>query len=277
MEQQLQPNAEALMQRIMDGTFDTAWRAKFWTPLKEDEAPTKEYLVKFLDREAAETHCPVGILTYVMDYPFFDTDDEITKALMRLEIVKPLHHEMTMVGVRSKIVYGPVLLLDNTQPPPYADPEEAEEYEEMEWSDEEPVEWNIFNDRTLIQSLIRNRALIVMERADVFVLRGDAALRKAKEGHCAGCRYFTRDERGGLCTAYYQRTGENAPIGRSCTDFYPRPKAEKPVSDRYVLLEADDIYIPPYTAQALFEADGSETDWLKELRQEIFDKGLKVD
>ena len=42
-------------------------------------------------------------------------------------------------------------------------------------------------------------------------------------------------------------------------------------------LEADDIYIPPYTAQALFEADGRETEWLKELRQEIFDKGLKVD
>ncbi|MBF8376835.1 hypothetical protein IW967_02970 [Alicyclobacillus mali] len=272
MEQQLQPNAEALMQRIMDGTFDTAWRAKFWTPLREGEVPTKEYMVKFLDREAAETHCPVGILTYVMDYPFFDTDDEITKALMRLEIVKPLHHDMTMVGVKSKIMYGPVLILDNTQPPPYADPEEAEEYEEMEWSDEE-VEWNIFNDRTLIQSLIRNGALIVMERADVHVLRGDAALRKVKEGHCGSCRYW----RDGLCTAYYQRTSEHAPIGRSCTDFYPRPEKEKSPSDRYVPLEADDIYIPPYTANALFEADGTETAWLKDLKQEIRDKGLKTD
>ncbi|ACV58233.1 hypothetical protein [Alicyclobacillus acidocaldarius] len=275
MEQQLRPETEALMQRITDGTFDTAWRAKFWTPLKEDEAPTKEYLVKFLDREAAETHCPVGILTYVMDYPFFDTDDEITKALMRLEIVKPLHHDMTMVGVRSKIVYGPVLILDNTQPPPWAAPDEAEEYEEMEWSDEDPedpVEWNIFNDRTLIQSLVKNGALAVMERADVFVLRGDAALRKAAQGHCGSCRYFVRDERGGLCTAYYQRTGENAPIGRSCTDFYPRPETEKPPKDRYVLLEADDIYIPPYTANALFEDNGEESDWLKELKQEIRDK-----
>ncbi len=37
------------------------------------------------------------------------------------------------------------------------------------------------------------------------------------------------------------------------------------------------VYIPPYTALALFEADGAEKDWLKELRQEIFNKGLEVD
>ena len=152
---QLEPNAEALMQRIRMAPLTPRGGPSSGRRSRKRIAH-EGYLVKFLDREAAETHCPVGILTYVMDYPFFDTDDEITKALMRLEIVKPLHHDMTMVGVSSKIVYGPVLILDNTQPPPYADPDEAEEYEEMEWSDEEPVEWNIFNDRTLIQSLIRN-------------------------------------------------------------------------------------------------------------------------
>jgi hypothetical protein len=270
-----------VLQRILDGTFDTAWRAKFWTPLEEGKAPTKEFIVKYLDREAAETHCLAGILTYVMDYPYFDTDDEITKAIMRLKIVKPLHHALTMQGVRSKIVYGPVTLLDNTQPPPYADPDEAEEYEDMEWNDEEPVEWNLFNDRTLIQSLIRNDALIVMERADVFVLRGDAALRKAAQGHCGSCRYFVRDNPdtpdAGLCTAYYQRTHQDAPIGVGCTDFYPRPKQEKPPADRYVRIDADMVYIPPFTAQALFEVDGNETAWLKELRKEIVEKGLKTD
>ncbi|MCL6549164.1 MAG: hypothetical protein K6T30_09685 [Alicyclobacillus sp.] len=265
------------MQRILDGTFDTGWKAKFWTPLEDGKPATKELIVKYLDREAAQTHCLAGILTYVMDYPYFDTDDEVTKALMRLEIIKLLHHALTMQGVRSRIMYGPVKLLDNTEPPPYADPEEAEEYAGMEWSDEEPVEWNLFNDRTLIQSLIQNEALIVMERADVFVLRGDAALRKAQQGHCGSCRYFVRDQRGGLCTAYYQRTAEDAPIGRCCTDFYPRPKQEKPLADRYVGIDPEMIYIPPYTAQALFEADGTETDWLRELRKEIAERGLKTD
>ncbi|WP_074956565.1 hypothetical protein [Alicyclobacillus macrosporangiidus] len=270
-----------ITQRVYDGTFDTLWRPKFFTPLEEGKAASKEFIVKYLDRPPAETHCLAGILTYVMDYPYFDTDDEITKALMRLEIVKPLHHSLTMQGVRSRIVYGSVTLLDNTQPPPYANPEEAAEYEDMEWIDEEPVEWNLFNDRTLIQSLIRNEALIVMERADVFVLRGDAALRKAKQGHCGSCRYLARDREddpdGGLCTAYYQRTADEAPIGTFCTDFYPRLKQEKPPADRYVLVEPDMIYIPPYTSQTLFEVDGSETDWLKELRKEIAKQGRDTD
>ncbi|WP_029422056.1 hypothetical protein [Alicyclobacillus macrosporangiidus] len=270
-----------ITERVYDGTFDTLWRSKFWTQLEDGKPATKEFIVKYLDREAVETHCLAGILTYVMDYPYFDTDDEITKALMRLEIVKPLHHALTMQGVRSRIVYGSVTLFDNTQLPPYAGPEEAAEYEDMEWSDEEPVEWNLFNDRTLIQSLIRNEALVVMERADVFVLRGDAALRKVTQGHCGICRYLVRDREddpdGGLCTAYYQRTADDAPIGSCCTDFYPRLKREKPPADRYVLIEPDMIYIPPYTARALFDIDGSESDWLKELRKEIARQGRDTD
>ena len=97
----------------------------------------------------------MGILTYVMDYPFFDTDDEITKALMRLEIVKPLHHDMTMMGVRSEDRVRASVDSGQHTAAAVCRPEEAEEYEDMEWSDEEPAEWNIFNDRTLIQSLIR--------------------------------------------------------------------------------------------------------------------------
>lgn len=256
---------------IENGSMGNRWRENFWRPIREGEEPNQEFLVKFLDREAVQCHSVVAILSYVMDYPFFDTDDELTKALMRFEIVKPLHRQMTIQGVKSKIFYGSVVLFDNTVLPPYVKDEVAKaELSEMEWSASKPVEWNLFNDRTLLASLIQNQALAVMERSDVHVLRGDEFFRNVQVGKCAICRYLVSDEQETYCRADYQSTSAEAPLGRVCTNFAPR-KVTLPIvsSDEYVLVEASDIYVPPFTVNALYNAGDVDSEWISELHNRM--------
>ncbi|RIV16943.1 hypothetical protein D2Q93_16520 [Alicyclobacillaceae bacterium I2511] len=212
-----------------------------------------EILAKFLDQSAIEAHSIHGVLSYLSHANFADTVDEITHALMLLSIVKPLYQSLTLQGIRSKILYGPVLLKDNTTLPPYADPEEQEELKALKWSNHPVVLWNLWSNRTFLQSLIRNDALLLMERTDVFLLRANAAFLQIKIGHCCACRFFDPTSQGTpWCRARHQPTASEAQMGRTCEDFAPKPRHPIPSSGLYVQLEPEDITLPPYTEKALY-------------------------
>ena len=237
----------AIVESLHDGTFGRRWVPFLWRELEEERPGEWEILAKYLDKPAVECHSINGVVSYILDDDFGSTDDEITHALMRLDIVKPLHNALTMQGIRSRIMVGPVTLLANDKLPPDASPDEQEELDEMEWSDEPTVEWNILSHRTLLQDLIKNDVLILMERKDCFLLRADLALRQAEIGHCAECKFFGANEQGTpWCRAMHQPTGPDAPAGKFCEDFAPIPASAKP-SQLYIQIDSENIFLPAYT------------------------------
>ena len=271
----------SIQQYIQDGTFGRRWVPFMWRELEEDRPGEWEILAKYLDKPAVECHSLNGVVSYILDDDFGSTDDEITHALMRLEIVKPLHNALTMQGTRSKITYGPVTLLANDELPSYANQDEQEELDEMEWSDEPTVEWNLLSHRTLLQDLIKNGTLLLMERGDSFLLRADLALRQVEIGHCAECKFFGTNEQGtSWCRAMHQPTAPDAPAGKYCEDFAPKPIREVTPSDLYVRIDPENIYLPPYTSYGLY-MNGEEVEKssavIEDLKQQLRENQVETD
>lgn len=263
-------------ERAQSGELFNRWQKHFFRELKEDKPAEWELLFKFLDEPAYEAHSITGIVSNLIGTVSSEDESEETQFLIRYHIVKPLHHALTMEGVPSKIVYGAVTLLDNTEAPPWASEDEAEEWDEMEFRDDaEPVEWNLMTDRTFVQSLIRNGYLTVMERKDVFLLRANAAMRKVEEGNCAKCRFLADWENGKhICLAQRQFVAPDSLCAHHCCDF-ALPSVTEP-SNLYVRIDPDDVYLPPYTVYAFFglganivPSERTDENWIRQLRDSL--------
>jgi hypothetical protein len=271
-------------ERLESGELFNRWKKHFFRHLEEEKAAEWELLVKFRDEPPVECHSITGIVSYLFGGVSSEDESEETQFLFRYHIVKSLHHELTMEGRKSKIVYGAVVLLDNTIAPPWATDEEAEEWDEMEFTDEEAAEFNLMTDRTLVQSLIREGYLVVMERKDVFLLRANATFRKVKRGNCAECRFLSELENGKhLCLAQRQFVAPDAPYAHHCCDF--TLKSDVPASDMYVRIDPSDVYLPPYTVNAYFgfgreSIPGSREDenWIARLKDSLkYQENLKFE
>ncbi|MDP9728262.1 hypothetical protein FY534_07195 [Alicyclobacillus sp. TC] len=250
------------------------WQKHFFRPLEEDRLAEWELIAQFGEEPPVECHSITGLISWLYGAVYSGDEREDTQFFFRYHIVKPLHQNCTMWGQRSQILYGPAVIHDNTVPPPWASEEEQEEWEEMEFSDEPPVEWNILTERTLIRSLLQNGALRLMERKDAYILRANADIRKRTCGDCGACRFLVEEQGRTICQAQRQWTGADAEYGQTCGDF--SPKSNGSVSDQYIRIDAEDVYLPPWTVQTYFglgdeSRKGSRLDasWITEMKEQL--------
>lgn len=196
---------------------DLEWRPHFWNTVSG--APTRPLVARVVGREAIECESATAIMSYVMDEPYWDTEDsEVVKLNMRLLLAAQVERE---VGHALCIRTGAVILL----------------------GDEKMMPLNVLNERTMIADLIGLGYLAVSERSDSFMLRGGDALKNRRWGGCGFCAHREED---GFCTVFRAKREDLSPAGVCCVDFYP-PVAVEQASSEYVALEAKDVYVPRFT------------------------------
>ena len=196
---------------------DLEWRHHFWNIVKG--APSRPLVVRAANRDAIECDSVTAIMSYVMDEPYWDTEDlEAVKLNMRLMLATQVERE---IGHALCIRMGAVILR----------------------GDEQMLSLNVLNERTMIADLIGLGYLAVSERADSFILRGGDALKNRRWGGCLFCMHREADN---FCSAYRLKREDQSPVGVCCVDFYPL-SAVKKASLEYVMLEAKDVFVPRYT------------------------------
>lgn len=192
------------------------WRHYFWNTVQG--TPTRAIVAQVQGRETIECDSVTAVMSYVMDEPYFDTEDlEIVKLNMRLMLANRVEKEL---GNPLCIRMGPDVLRGNEKAPAL----------------------NVLNERTMLADLIGSGWLIVSERADCFMLRGGDVLNNRRWGGCLTCSHREKD---GFCNVYRAKREDQSPVGACCVDFYPET-AQEPNAE-YVKIETQDVYVPGYT------------------------------
>ncbi|MFD1674931.1 hypothetical protein [Alicyclobacillus fodiniaquatilis] len=115
---------------------------------------------------------------------------------------------------------------------------------------EAPLIYDATNERTLLASLVENGDLKLWERADSRILRGSRPSAAVLNKSCSNCAFHRQS--GNPSGAFFDSwchldlLDVDSDRASTCASYRLRRAHPRPQSERYVRVNAEDIWIPPF-------------------------------
>ncbi len=215
----------AVLEKIVDHRNTGDWRKNFWHVLKDNENPSWEYCYKFgTENQLVEAHSLVGIISYLVDDSYYDTDEIETKRAMLHNFSTKIFEYFSKIKQRATLTVDDKVLI------------------ELDGKSDFTIDVDISSDRLFLASLWSVGLLELHERSDVFGLSGGSEM-DYKQSDCLKCRFYAEDSKGTFCKADMRNINHLSDHAKTCNDFLPPSRKTSKV---YTYHELENFNFPDY-------------------------------